>query len=1275
MQKTVQEVVNKQLLRRKPTEEEFAAFSEALRNLKDSIQPTKKEEHNKTFIATFLRDAFYGKTNLVNTADNVDCAIYQTTDSNSPVEVFLEIKAPNNQSEFPSYRNNVHNLNCKAMQELVRYFMEECFSSGKQTILKHLIMTNGYQWYIIDANEFKKYFAEDKDYRNEYKRWVDKTYLFNKTIDFDALSKERIDQVKHKIDFVYIDIRSFRTKTDELNFYRILQPAHLLRKIEFADSNELNTAFYNELLHIIGLEEHKKDGKFVIERKPLARRNTYSLLESAIYQLDEITDEEVKFDVALNLVITWINRILFLKLLESQLISYHGRKMADKYRFLNIHTIKNYDELNELFFKVLAVPTTNRPSEIKDRYVNIPYLNSSLFERTENESKYFRISELKTGTMPFYAQTVLKDQNGNHLKMEWDTLDYLFRFLDAYDFGSEQSDDITQSENKTLINASVLGLIFEKINGYKDGSFFTPGFITQYMCREAIERTIIQKFNEHFGWQCQKLTDIHNHDFDKQEGIALLDTITICDPAVGSGHFLVSALNCLIAIRSELHMIFDENGKRLKDYNISIDNDELIIQDEEGEIFHYNPNVQESQRVQKTLFNLKKRIIESNLFGADINPNSVNICRLRLWIELLKNAYYKESGELETLPHIDINIKCGDSLISRYPVAVGRYGGMHDETAKTQILAYKQAVNEYKQTNNKENKRQLTQRIQDIKQRLQNISPQLDLFGKRVEIDKTELLYQQLNSLEWTIEFPEVLDETGAFRGFDIVIGNPPFISPKGVSADTKKLYEKIYNFADDTYNHFTFRGMQLVKPNGILSLITPKTYWTIQTKRNMRDLLLSKRINFLFDAANPFDEVLVDTCIFQVQNCPMPEGHKLQFYDGSKDLDNPIIFEPIEQRTYINTQNAVIFKPTELNLRIWNKYGEKVKALYDQWWDKIDTSKKINDNKALLEKYRASLKPGDIALLGCLTEGGQGLATANNGKYIAIRRSSKWAANVVKSRPEKLVEAIKQHPAIINEFLQGQPADVFTKYSSEQEIIDTFDAIKDKYGRDVFGQGYIFRLIDDAEIADVDSLTEDEMQNGIDTSKPYYVPYDKGDKDGNRWYLETPFAIAWSKENVRFLKTNSGKKGEGMPVVRNPQFFFKEGFCWIFTLNENSEYQKARYKAKTVNDVNAMALYTLQGSPLSIKYLVTLFNSYFIFWYKRAFINSTAAFQINDARLIPVVIPTMEQLNELEQVFDNAVRTKRKFEDCIITEEQANTFFAEQQNLIDKIVSQIYDV
>ena len=273
--------------------------------------------------------------------------------------------------------------------------------------------------------------------------------------------------------------------------------------------------------------------------------------------------------------------------------------------------------------------------------------------------------------MPLFSQTVLKDINGHHIKTEMDSLEYLFRFLDAYDFVSDQSDGITKSDNKTQINASVLGLIFEKINGYKDGSFFTPAFITQYMCKESIERMVIQKFNDHFQWHCKTLTDIHNNDFDKQEAIALLNSITLCDPAVGSGHFLVSALNRLIAIRAELGLLLDENGKRLKDYSISIDNDELVVLDEDGEIFHYNPHNIESQRVQKTLFELKRNIIENNLFGVDLNPNSVNICRLRLWIELLKHAYYKDTHELETLPNIDINIKCGDSIKNKYPITIG----------------------------------------------------------------------------------------------------------------------------------------------------------------------------------------------------------------------------------------------------------------------------------------------------------------------------------------------------------------------------------------------------------------------------------------------------------------------------------------------------------------------------------------------------------------------------------------------------------------------------
>ena len=503
----------------------------------------------------------------------------------------------------------------------------------------------------------------------------------------------------------------------------------------------------------------------------------------------------------------------------------------------------------------------------------------------------------------------------------------------------------------------------------------------------------------------------------------------------------------------------------------------------------------------------------------------------------------------------------------------------------------------------------------------------------------------------------------GIKEGFDILIANPPYISTKGVSTADKKLFEAEFGFSDDTYNLFFFKGFSLLCEGGCITYITPKTFWTTQTKRNLRDLLLANTLNYVFDTANPFEAVMVDTCITSaVKNKPAAEN-LVRFMDGRKSLLQPERLT-VAQSVYLNTQNSVIFKPSELNMRIYELYGEKVKALYDKWWDKIKTSRDIEKNKRELEEYRASLKPGDVALLGCLTEGGQGLATANNGKYIAVRSTTKWAENIRVSRPKKLADFLARTPKAITAEMRRYPSYIaFLQSLSEAEIAELFDSLKEQYGRDIFGQGYLYKIVDDCEIADVDSLTDDEKENGIETTKPYYVPYDKGDKDGNRWYLETPFAIAWSKENVRFLKTNSGKKGEGMPVVRNPQFYFREGFCWI---DVNSTYLKARIKANGVFDVLSMSLFTMTNLP--DWYYVALINSEFISLYVDNFINNTSHFQINDARQLPIVIPQKKIFESLQKLVADCISLKRT---AVIDE----ILMEEKQYELDRLVRLLYGV
>jgi hypothetical protein len=185
--------------------------------------------------------------------------------------------------------------------------------------------------------------------------------------------------------------------------------------------------------------------------------------------------------------------------------------------------------------------------------------------------------------------------------------------------------------------------------------------------------------------------------------------------------------------------------------------------------------------------------------------------------------------------------------------------------------------------------------------------------------------------------------------------------------------------------------------------------------------------------------------------------------------------------------------------------------------------------------------------------------------------------------------------------------------------------------------------------------------------NREVFVPYDKGDKDGNRWYLETPYGINWERTAIDELQKSEEARWQGY------QFFFRKGFCWSDVLNPFAEYIKCRLKNETVNDVKSMSLYDQSG--IGDKYLVALLNSFLDFKIIREFFNSTVSLQINDLRKLPIKIPTEKQLNKFNEKFDACFKIKQQHFAGEINEAQADALLQPIEREIDRLVEELYGI
>ncbi len=511
------------------------------------------------------------------------------------------------------------------------------------------------------------------------------------------------------------------------------------------------------------------------------------------------------------------NRLMFLRFIEKKgWLIYNGDPdyLRSLFDATEAQTDENFlnDRLYWVFFHGLGTAadlpydSAEVAEVIKERRGDVPFLNGGLFEMQEYDNR-----------------------NAVHIPNE--KFAEILKLFERYNFTVTES---TPLDIEVAVDPEMLGKVFEElVTGRHDtGSYYTPRPVVSFMCRESLKICLQNKTSE-TPETLKAFVDDGDAEAirDPEKVLKVLQTLRICDPACGSGAYLLGMMGELLRLRDAL----------FKSKNVD----------------------------SRTTYQRKLDIIQKNLYGVDKDEFAVNIAMLRLWLSL---AVDYEDDTPEPLPNLDYKVATGDSLTGPAPEQISLASHLIDQIQEHQA--------EFLVTHTDPEKQRLRDEIAELKENLQEWQASDDEFV-------------------WQVEFPEVFQE----GGFDIVIGNPPYVRQeliRPIKPVLEQLFPDVFTGTADLYVYFYKRGTELLRTGGVLSYISSNNFLRVAYGKKLRSFFTNKvNLHRLLDFGNvPVFKAHVDTCILLAESAPPAD--KTFFAATFRDkADIPRLSEAFQERSF----------------------------------------------------------------------------------------------------------------------------------------------------------------------------------------------------------------------------------------------------------------------------------------------------------------------------------------------------------------------------------------